>query len=140
MPRFNYLTALACEDIRREDNGKLIVVGAFASNIQFASFPAVAVLAFLVVAEAAEMGERHTKFQLLLDDAPIAQGSAAYAPDRPGRQLLRTPAIDIRFEKPSLLTFQVVDADAAGNPLGDWVTLLTLPIELPVNRPAGRSG
>jgi hypothetical protein len=39
--------AMLCDDVRREDNGKLIVIGLYAGNIQLSSFPASLALSLL---------------------------------------------------------------------------------------------
>lgn len=130
MARLKFIAAVACEDIRQEDNGKLIIIGAFAADIQFATFPAIASLTFLVICEVPERTPVHSKFRLMVDDEQVMEGTATIVPSRPGRLLLRTPPVQVRIERPQSFVLQVVEATETGAPVGDWITLLQLPAEL----------
>ena len=111
-----------CDEIRREDNGKLIFIGVYGSNILVPAFPAALILALAVGAEVAEPVELSTTFQVTLGETTLVSGRGRMKASVAGNHVF--PIRDILLEVPHAgdLHFQLKLGD------GDWLTVCVQPI------------
>jgi Family of unknown function (DUF6941) len=116
-------SALVCEDVRREDNGKLILLGVFGNDIRVAQMPANLVLALVVRLEIEKPFRGVIEFQCLVDGTVkfVAKGQL-HVPEV-SAALFTVPNIAIlNIERRALLEFQWrVEG-------GDWDALCSFPI------------
>ena len=115
--------AVICEDVRREENGKLFLIGVFGSNIGINEFPANIILATTVWIVAEEAGIHNVRFAWFVDDIEKSGASAKIEIREPGVSVFRVqpvPIVDI--EKPGHVSFRVKFSDQ------DWQIAETLPI------------
>jgi hypothetical protein len=107
-PAFRILTALACDDIRREETGKLIAIGIYARNIRFNQLPAASVISFLAIAETDQIGEFPLEFRVIKDGKDqiyqTKQGKLKTA--ERGRTLINVPNVVVEVSEPSKLTLE----------------------------------
>lgn len=114
-----FLIALPCDDVRREDNGKDIIIGVYGDTIVVANFPAPLVLTFWVQFRATELTEAHPfSFRLIGDgDLKFAEMSGGMKTVRIGIGSFAVGPIPLQFQVPTKLKFQAKQAN------GDWQTL-----------------
>jgi len=115
---------ILCEDIRREDNGKLILIGVFGDAILVKEFPALLTLANAVWFDLSTPFDGPLWSQVLLDDAQIA-AAKAMAVIEAGRPVMAIQPIPLRVPKEGVLSFQLKFSED-----GDWQTTTTVPIRL----------
>jgi len=101
--------AILCDDVRREDNGKLIIIGAYASDIRVSSYPAVLRLSAVLALRSAEGGDDLLKIRGLLAGKTIFESTDAVAISLPkGVTALSTVSgMPLTIEKDSTLDLQV---------------------------------
>ena len=116
--------ALVCDDARREDNGKLFLIGVYGTNMLVPSFPAALVVALAMGVSATESTELQTDLRVLLDEKEILSGSGQMRAQLPGRQIFPVKNLLIQVESAGTLHFQIRPKE------GEWQTLCSMPITL----------
>lgn len=81
-------SAIFCDDVRREDNGKILMVGAYASEIIVSEFPATLILQCLIVVDADEANKLQLAFEFFMDDHLRTRGRGELTLYNKGRILL----------------------------------------------------
>jgi hypothetical protein len=66
--RIKPLCAIFCDDIRREDNGKELLIGIYSANLQLSVFPASIILSVWVPFERTGVGKVPIEFRLIGPD------------------------------------------------------------------------
>lgn len=108
-PKLSIKYAVICDDIRREDNGKQILIGVYSEDIIVSSFPAQLNLAMWLQCKAENSGEVNFDFRALRDgNDEIFKGSAKIQVPTADKLLsiAVTPLI-VQIISPGTLTFQV---------------------------------
>ena len=105
--RYEFETGIVCDDIRREDNGKIIIIGAFARNIALQNFPAQLVLSCLVILNVVEPCELNTEFRASLDDDQVFKAKGKMRITDTGRIFIPLTNILIAAEKPCTLRIEM---------------------------------
>ncbi|MFO1113035.1 MAG: hypothetical protein U1E38_01205 [Rhodospirillales bacterium] len=114
---------IVCEDIRREDNGKLILIGVFARDIGISNFPASLVLALCVSMEVDEPGDFEIEFQFLFRDEISIQGKTSITINDPGLGMIVIPRFPIEnITGEGGISFRFRQAGS------EWQTVASLPI------------
>jgi hypothetical protein len=101
------LAALVCDDVRREDNGKEILIGIYPGSILVPKFPATMVLSFWLYLQPHQAGELHLEFRVTGAEQGFAymDGVVEFGDsDEPGS--LTFPKIPLRLGTECLLEFQ----------------------------------
>jgi len=111
-----------CDDVRREDNGKLIFLGVYGESVLVASFPARLRLANPVWFELKEPYNGNIWSQVLLDDEKIMEGVGP-AEMGAGNPLITIQPIPIQVPREGMLSFQLKFSED-----GEWQTTVTIPI------------
>ena len=128
-------TALICDEVRKEDNGKLIIVGLYATNIRFTVLPAAGVFTFLVIAQALKTGDHDVQFRVKLADTVLYESKGGQIHARqPGRVLVPLPNIIIEADKEAMLTLE------ANTYQEGWELVSSVPVQGPdTNAPSTAS-
>jgi hypothetical protein len=120
--------ALVCDDVRREDNGKLILIGVYGKDIGVTDLPANLVLSLVVRFEASEAIDEDLEFRYCLGEESKASQRGHLSLGEPGFYLLNVANAPImNIAKEDILHFQWKRANA------DWQTVYSIPI---VHRPS----
>lgn len=123
MSEFRIESAILCDDIRREDNGKLLLIGVYGKNIGLLQLPATLVLHVLLIATVGEPGTYRTEFQVLLNSNKLTQGKGNIVVSDAGRNLINvSPLILHEIKEEGMLRFEVRIDD------GNWMNLIELPL------------
>ena len=113
-----------CEDVRREDNGKLFFLGVFGESVLVSGFPASLTFANPVWFALDEPFDGFVWSQVLLDDTKIA-GVKGVARIPPGQPLMSIQPIPLQVPKEGVLSFQLKFSEES-----EWQTALSIPIRL----------
>lgn len=116
--------AILCDEVRREDNGKLFALGIYSSVVEFFNFPAQKGFCFLAALDSGEAGEYALVFQMLVDGVVSGEGKGTIEVINPGLDLFPVPFPPINIPGPSVIKFRVKINR------GRWTTLLEKPIRL----------
>jgi hypothetical protein len=125
------IAALVCDDVRKEDNGKEILIGVYTGGIVVPAMPAALILSLWLFLEPKGSGELPIEMQLLNDEGTQliharalgvvqdtnAELTAALADADDDRSSLAFARFPVKFEKEGRLRFQV----KVGN--DDWQTV-----------------
>lgn len=116
--------ALVCDDVRREDNGKLIIIGVYNRNIGVPQLPATLFLSLVVRLVATEPVDADVEFQCVVAGERKAGAKGHLKVSEAGPSLFSVPGLligDINSECD--LEFQWrLGAD------GDWETVYSIPL------------
>jgi hypothetical protein len=107
-PQFFHKLTLVCDDVRREDNGKLIIIGVYTPDIRVAQIPFVfPSLTFLQWLETSQAGqyEFRSSLNLLEDGKAIAQIVGMTEAKRPGVMLNVLRLMNLRIQSTGTYTF-----------------------------------
>lgn len=116
--------AFVCDDVRREENGKLIFLGAYGPNILPTAIPATMVLALVAGMDVSEPSEVDTKFQVMMDGERIIHGGGSLKASLAGFNFFPIKNIPLHMKEPGILDFQLQIAD------GEWQSVYTVPVEV----------
>jgi len=134
-PRFSY--AVVCDGIRREDNGKHILIGVYGAAIYVREFPADLALSFYVHVENPVAGPMEFEFRLVFDDlngqqTVLGSGSGTLDVKKPVPPVtledgtdIALPGIPVAIDSPGRLTLE-----ARGPTKGRWSTLRSIRVDL----------
>ena len=120
-PRLKPLSALVCDDTRKEISGKDIIIGAYGGDILLGSLPSSITLSLWISLETSGEGEIHTDIRVLNSEGNVLVGldGSVNLSSRGHYSSLFTPRFRISIDKPTKLRFQF----RSGR--GRWKTLLT---------------
>jgi hypothetical protein len=108
---------LLCDDIRREDNGKLIAIGIYGRDIVLTKIPGALILAALISVDDYEEGASKFEIAMELNEQVLNRASGEITFDGTGGSLVRVPRMACEF--PEEGTF-VLKARFEGN---EWKEL-----------------
>lgn len=100
---------LICEDIRREDNGKQIVIGLFAGDIKVSRLPVDLRLAFLVRGKSSKKGPNNIELRLLdSNNSPIVEGQSELNVQKPNSLFsMSMPPVIVQIVPEGVMKFQM---------------------------------
>jgi hypothetical protein len=122
LPRIRF--GVLCDDVRREDNGKLLFIGVYGASVLVGGFPAALTFANPIWFELKESFEGPVWSQALLDDITITEAKG-FARLTAGNPLLSIQPIPVEVPREGVLSFQLKFSEH-----GDWQTTLSVPIRL----------
>jgi hypothetical protein len=119
MADIEFRVALVCDDVRREDNGKDIIIGVYSDTLVIPAFPATLQLTFWLQFYANEITENTSvNFRLIGDDdIKFAEMNGAMRTVRKGLGSIAVGPIPLALQVATKLTFQTK------LPNEDWKTL-----------------
>ena len=125
--RIKPLCAIFCDDIRREDNGKELLIGVYSGSLQLPVFPAPVMLSVWVPFERSGIGKVPIEFRLLGpdDDRVIGYGTIVLDFTESDHTVGSFPlrGLTAMLPRPGEITFQLRQHDES------WMTVGKLPIE-----------
>lgn len=120
-----FSTALLCDHIRQEVNGKLIAIGIYTSNVVFGAFPVVAQFQILALAKSSEGGSQRISVRVMLLGQENQRFEGELELLKAGEDWLSIPLQPIQFQVPGPLTIEQDD----GN--GEWREFFRINVERP---------
>src|SRR2546426_965311 len=116
IPYLKIKNAVVCDDIRREDNGKELLIGVYSGGIVVPQFPAPLVLAYWVQFDAPKPADNvDVEFRLLGGpETQFFSGRTGIKPLRAGPGSMALGQAPVFLQIPSTLTLQLKQADS------DW--------------------
>lgn len=101
--------AIVCDDVRREDNGKFIIIGAYGSDIRVSSTPAKLRLSLLVAARSETEHKTLFSIRVTQDGKPVFELPKPLEFSMPAQEiaLFSLGGIPIPAEIGKMLDFQV---------------------------------
>ena len=113
---------IVCDDARREDNGKIILIGIYGSNIVLQKIPAVLPLCTAIFYDADASIELPFTFRVLLGKEQLNDGNGKFnfSPARNGISLI--PNIPLSITNEGMLKFEIRFERGA------WQTIAALPV------------
>ncbi|RTL63702.1 MAG: hypothetical protein EKK41_22925 [Hyphomicrobiales bacterium] len=116
---------LLCDEVRREDNGKLFFIGAYGPSILVAAFPATLVLSLVLAVDVDGPCESTLEFIISLNGTEYRKGKGALLLGTKGRNMAIIGGIPLEgLGGPGALTFQVKIGE------GSWQTALEIALDL----------
>jgi hypothetical protein len=117
------LFGIVCDEVRREDNGKLLLIGVYGDSIIVPALPASLVLSLALWVEGGRASEIPVEFRVMLDEIELRKGKGhiKLASARPN--WIAVPPFPIEpISKEGTLYFQV---SVGGE---GWDTVASLPL------------
>ena len=125
MAAFKPISTVVCEDIRTEVSRKVILIGAFASHIFVAKFPARLILQAWIQIKFEERGSVELMVRWIAGDQLRAEGTIPLEIDTNGLvQAIAFPKVTMDIMEECDIRIQ---AKAGGR---KWTTLITLPVAI----------
>ena len=111
--------AIVCDDIRQEQNGKLLAIGIYAGDILLDSFPASLILNWLLLAELTSENDTVSQLEVRIafnqdtDQPQIAMGKVEFQSTPHGSRdlLIKLPNVGLQFTKATDLILSVKEGD-----------------------------
>lgn len=123
--------ALICDDIRREDTGKLIAIGLYGADARFTSFPTDFNFKLLAGLRAETPQELRFQARAKAGRKQLSAGRGKLVFGETGYALMAIGPIICHFEQPTTLSVQLKLGD------GRFRTVAQLPIVLATNPSSG---
>ena len=119
--KFNF--GFICDDCRREDNGKLMFIGAYGSSIIMPELGAV-VVTVIISLNVSESTDVATRFQVQLNEKPLISGAGRMKASTPGDHFFPIRNVLLDLKETGDLVFRLSIED------GDWQTICKMPVIL----------
>jgi hypothetical protein len=119
---------IVCDDVRREDNGKLIVIGMYASDIRLSVLPSHLILSFMIAVDSKKAG--NVKFEALISLGDKELGRAEGELNlREGKSFISLPRLGFEIQEGGQFKLEArLGSD-------EWTELWRGPIGLPRKSP-----
>lgn len=122
-PQLEIKSVVVCDDARREDNGKYILIGVYLGSIVAFSFPLQLGLCFFVEAEAKAIGLASIDFKLVGNgDVDLIEGKIQFGIEQKG--LLGFPIKTPTQTFPVAMSLSFLIRQEGG----EWQTIKTIPM------------
>lgn len=116
---------IVCDEVRREDNGKLLLIGVYSSSIIVQQLPAALVLALVIRVDNEKPTEIPMEFRILHNDTPLRKGKGVLNLRLGGQNVMAIPSIPLeKIEAEGRMSFQL---RLRGR---DWEEVCSLPLSL----------
>lgn len=117
--------AMICDEIRREDNGKLIFIGVYGSSINMPNMPAPLTVWFAVPIEARVVDEIAMEFRVKYNGEEVYKSSGAIRANEIGAGIVSLPNVLIaNVEKPGELCLEMREEGSR------WKKIRSMPVGL----------
>lgn len=117
--------AIICDDIRKEDTGKLILIGVYSRDIRVAAFPATLVLSLCVGIESDEPKESDIYLQCMIGDNIKFNAEIRVEVQEAGSGVMTLPPFVLNnITEGGIIVFKFKIDEA------DWQTVASIPILL----------
>ena len=117
-------SVFVCDDVRREDNGKLIIIGVYGRDIGLSQFPAAIAPCLVLRLNIKKPIDGDIEFRSLLDDNPKTTIKGHIKLENPGMSILNTPPLLVdNIDSDAILSFQWRLPDSE-----EWEDVYSIPI------------
>lgn len=104
---FKVESAVVCDSVRREENGKLLLIGVYGGSILLSEYPAAFALSLALRIRPIQLGAFDLEFRGRLDDDVIVKGDAKIeAKDNDVAFIIMEP-LPMRIEHEGVLRFEM---------------------------------
>jgi hypothetical protein len=124
VPHIAVKTVVVCDEVRREDNGKDILIGVYSAGALVAQFPAPLQFTFWIQFKGTGMGEVTIQFRLMGgEDVKFAEGKVQMTLLREGLGAIAIGPLPLILQVPTPLALQMKQATDV-----DWHTIEEIPV------------
>lgn len=123
LPSLELTGMILCDDIRREQNGKFILIGVYGISILCNEFPAQLNLHLFCSIQPTRLGDVELEFQFCLDEKPLVGAELLAQFTGLTEDLFSTPALPVTLKGPGTLSLRCREAR------GDWTVVLEKTID-----------
>lgn len=127
MSKVTIAAAFLCDDVRREDNGKMIAIGIYGNRIFVNAFPAILRLSALTNVSFPSAGRHSFKVRLSVGGEMRQEVTIEAEVRWSGSDWVPLPFEPVQFYKPNEVSL-ALELDN-----GKWRKFLTVPIEVPTS-------
>lgn len=127
MSKVQISSAILCDEIRREDNGKMIAIGIYGNRIFVGGFPATLRLSALLNVSFPNAGNHKLKVRLSLGGEMKIEMAIEAEVRWEGTDWFPIPFEPVQFDKPTEITLSL-ELDN-----GKWKKFFAMPIETPTS-------
>lgn len=117
------ISALLCDDVRQEKNGKYILIGAYTGEILYPRFPAAGQFSAMCCLEVGEPSEASIQFRFKVDDEIVGDITGEVGSDTPGRMWVALSLPPMSFPGAC-----IVSAEFRVNDTGEWEVFMSMPV------------
>lgn len=118
-------TALLCDQIRQEMNGKYLVIGLYSSNVVFSAFPATGHFHLLSRAHLRQPGEHKISIRVNVGGVENHRFDAEFAVEQPSEDWIPIPLQPVQFQVPGLFSVDQLGPD------GKWTEFFQINVIRP---------
>jgi hypothetical protein len=123
-PKLEVKSVVVCDLVRREDNGKEILIGVYPAGVLVPQFPAQVVLTYWIHFKGIGAGNLSVEFQLVsADEAKFAELRANLNLKKPGYASMAIGPFAVNLQIPTSLRLQMKQGEQ------DWETIEEVAIE-----------
>lgn len=105
-PKIKFEYAIVCDDVRREENGKMIIIGVYANDIVVASYPSNLKLSIVLAVHSDAAVQTPIRTRFLLDSNVVMEGGATISLSVAGTGLFTMIGIPVNVTKDTILDVQ----------------------------------
>lgn len=114
---------IVSDDARREDNGKLILIGLYGANINVPTFPVMLVLALTFSFSCDQPLKEPMVLRASLNDERIMEAKTVFESSKIENGMTIMPGLPIRIQKEGILIFQIRFESES-----EWITAAEIPV------------
>jgi hypothetical protein len=104
--------AVVCDHIRREDSGKLILIGVYGSSVLVTRVPLTLSFALAVRMIPKELGAKELEFRVTVDGEEVAKGEIAVTFEDIEAGFIGLPAVPVPIIRTGSMRFEMRDKGA----------------------------
>jgi hypothetical protein len=125
---FEIETAVLCDDIRQERNGKYLLIGVYGGNIIVRSFPTDLQLALWVLARPKTLGRAQVRIRVIgPQQNTLVEGGLEFELKDPARAtIMALPGLPLQIQSVGELRFEM----ASSSDKDEWLPVKTVTVEL----------
>lgn len=106
-PKVKIDCAIVCDDVRREQNGKLIIIGVYGNDISVPSYPAALRLAVVLAGHSTGSGKIPMKLRILQDSDNYIEAEGRMVFDVAGTGIFPMGSTVINVSKDTIIDIQI---------------------------------
>ncbi len=124
---FDVETAVLCDDIRQERNGKYLLIGVYGGNLAVRSFPTDVVLALWILARPKMAGRTKVRMRVVgPQESTLVEGELEFnLRDTASATIMALPGMPLQVQNEGELRFEM-----ASDERNEWMPVKTIAVEL----------
>ncbi|MFN3462818.1 MAG: hypothetical protein ACK4X1_01960 [Terricaulis sp.] len=121
--------AIVCDQVRREDNGKLLFIGVYGTSLLLNTFPGTVALSLIMKVRPTKLGDSNLQFRAMLEGDELASGEITFHLSSHEPAFAGLPPLPLQIGKPGQLKWEARSGTTRFALLGEIpVTLNPSPI------------